>query len=556
MRLVSLTLAVLLLVLAALVASAKPLVIVVTFPSLVPDVKSLVCSDDKVLSIVPRGVDPHRYQLRPGDVDVLKKANIIISTGHAPFEARIEELVEQGMIHAKLIVIWRVPGIRLLDNPVTRKPNLHMPIYDPRNYLVFMEYLERVLATLRPECSRVYASNLENIAKKLRELIKNAPQLNVDAVADMPVVMYAVDWLGIHVKSLIVPEPGLPTTPELYRRAEELLARGAYAVVMTPSKAKASVDLLEMAERYKAPVIYVPSPLEYKPIPEKLEYIVEQVENASLAHRALPTTTLLGYAPMRWVLVTLFSSLAFGALSALVAARRMYFLAAGLPHASLVAALLAIPVSLTVGLEPFWAALFSVALILAFAYLIERGVDPDIAASVYVSAAASASVALMYYILEKYTVTVDIWAFILGDPLLVTPSDVVVTVVVGILVLTVGLLIYREEVCIGIESETVRLAGIRVKAYDAILVSILAVASVLLLRSIGFVVEHVMLLLPGVIAVTLGRGLWRTLAVSILTALAAGLGGLALALSTGLAPAALIGGLLVIIYVAALLVSR
>ena len=548
-----------LVVLAALsmAAEAKPLTIVVTFPSLVPDVKSLTCSDDRVLSLVPPGVDPHHYQLKPSDVKVLQGADVIVSTGHAPFEARIEELVKEGVVKAKLIVVWRVPGVKLVDNPVTGKPDLHMPIYDPRNYIAFMEYLERVLSSLRPECSRVYAANLERVVHQVEEIMRKAPRLNSLAVADLPVDVYAVEWLGLRVVTLLVPEPGMPTTPGLYEKAVNLLKRGAYAVVLEPPRAKASQDLLNMARSYGAPVVRVPSPLEYESIPEKLEQVVEQVLH--LAHRSSAgrrAASLLEAGPVRWLLVIIFSSLAFGVLSALVAARRIYFLAAGLPHASLVAALLAIPVSLQLGFEPLWAAMISVLLVLVFAYLIERGVDPDIVASVYVAASASASVALMYYILERYTVTVDLWAYILGDPLLVTVNDVIVTIIVGLVALIVGVLVYREEVCIGIESETVRLAGIRVKLYDTILVAVLAAASVLLLRSVGFVIEHVMLLLPGAIAVTLGRGMWRALTLSIASALAAGLGGLALALSTGVAPAAMIGALLVAFYAVSLLASR
>jgi len=79
---------------------------------------------------------------------------------------------------------------------------------------------------------------------------------------------------------------------------------------------------------------------------------------------------------------------------------------------------------------------------------------------------------------------------------------------------------------------------------------------VLLLRIVGFVMEHVLLLLPGAAAATAARGMWRVLAYGVLAAVAAGLSGLALALILGAAPAATIGAVMLAIYVASLAAGR
>ena len=249
--------------------------------------------------------------------------------------------------------------------------------------------------------------------------------------------------------------------------------------------------------------------------------------------------------------------MAFGALSILVAARRLYFMAASLAHSSLLAATLAIPLAYWVGGGVRgWAVLVAVALTMLFYALIEKGVDVDIASSVFVAAAASASVASMYYVLTSFPVSASLWAFILGDPLLVTLGDALATLLVGVASLLFTLLTYRENVCIGIDAAGSRLAGLRVKLYDALTFSALAAASVLLLRSVGFVVEHVLLLLPGAIAATVARGAWRALAYSLIASITAGLVGLALALILGVAPAASIGGVMLALYVAALVYRR
>ncbi len=532
-------------------AASGGLHVIVTFPSLVPDVEQLACKGDVVEALVPPSVDPHEYQLTPSDVEKLRSADLIVSTGHAPFEKRIEELVEEGVVRARLFVVWRVEGVHLLRNPVTGQVNLHMPIYDPRNYIAFIRALARVMGELRPECSSFYTGRAEAIAARLEELIAKAPRLQAPAVADMPFVQYAVEWLGLRVEALLVPQPGLPATSALVEEARRVLAGGGVAVVTEPVKAAASKRLLGLAAEYGAPVIRVPSPLVPKPIPEKLEYIVEQVERVKGARGVAAAVVIPDW--VLWLGVVLSASLAFGALSTLVAARRLYFLAAGLPHSSLLAATIAIPLSAVIGgPEYLWAAAAAVVLAHLFSLLVEKGVDPDVAASVFVSATASASVAAMYYVLSRFSLQAELWAYILGDPLLVDPGSVLLAVCVACATLLATILVYREEVCIGLDPNGARLAGIRVKLYDAILVSMLAAVSVLLLRIVGFVVEHVLVLLPGAVAVTAARGMWRALLYALAAAVIAGVAGLALALTLGVAPAAAIGGVMVTLYAASL----
>ncbi len=549
-KLVVPTLALVFTLLAAVGAHA--LLIVVTFPSLVGDVKQVVCSGDRVVSLVPPSVDPHEYQLKPGDVELLKKADVIVSTGHAPFEKRIEELVREGVVHARLVIIWRAPGVRIIENPVTHQPDLHMPIYDPRNYIAFIRYLAENLASVNPRCANVYLEKAGEVVARVEELIRSAPRLREVAVADMPFVVYAVEWLGVRVEALLVPEPGLPTTPALLENASRLLARGAVAVVTQPPVAKPSRTLLELAARYGARVIYVPSPLSNGTIPEKLEYIVSQLKrHQSIRAEAVVPQWLL------WVTVVAAASVAFGSLSVLVAARRLYFMAASLPHSSLLAAALAVPLAFTIGgWVPLWAALVAVAAALIFYALIEGGVDVDVASSVFVSASAAGAVAAMYYVLTRYSLEVSLWAYILGDPLLVTPGDALLALGVAVAALLYTLLTYRENICIGLDAEGSRLAGIKVRLYDAATTVMIAAAAVLLLRAVGFVMEHVLLLLPGAAAATAARGMWRVLAFGVLAALAAGLSGLALALILGAAPAATIGAVMLAIYVASLAAGR
>jgi len=266
------------------------LYVLVTFPNLAEDLKQLVCSSDTVDYIATSG-DPHEYQLKPSDVEKLKKADLIVSTSHAPFEIRIRELWEQGLLKAVLVEIPRIPGIVLKNNPVLNTPNLHMPIYDPGNYEVFISNITSVLSALNPECSSVYASRAREVVERVRSIVAATPKLNLYAVADTPVVQYAVEWLGIRVKYLVVREHESEASPQDLAVIEKAIANREVGVVAatSPVTSKASVWLVEKAEQYGIPVIYVPSPIEQKSVVEKLEEVAEQVRR--LAATTTPSNT-------------------------------------------------------------------------------------------------------------------------------------------------------------------------------------------------------------------------------------------------------------------------
>jgi len=257
------------------------LLIVVTVPSIVKDVESIVCYSDRVVSLVPPGVDPHEYQLTPRDVATLKKADVIVSLGHTHFEIRIRELVERGDVKAKLIEIPYIPGIELMTNPMTGGINYHMPIYDPRNYVKFVTYLSRVLSSLNPSCAQVYRTRRDHVIELVEDLLMHAPKLNLTAVAANPMLQYAVAWLGIDVRYLVVREVGVPAIPSDIVRVREVLGREAnVAVVMEPSDV-ASKFLESLAKQRGVPVIRVKAPYIADSVIDEIVNVYRQALNLS-----------------------------------------------------------------------------------------------------------------------------------------------------------------------------------------------------------------------------------------------------------------------------------
>ncbi len=267
-------------------------------------------------------------------------------------------------------------------------------------------------------------------------------------------------------------------------------------------------------------------------------------------------TLSLAYNPL-WVIVILAAGLIYGSLSNIVALRRLYFLAGASPHVALLAVTLAIPTShLLGGDNVVYAFLYGLLLIYIAGYMIHRGVESDIATSLIVGVTASLTVIAIYYVLVNYPLEYSLSAIIMGDPLLTNWSDAYTAIVLAIITLSIVYLTYHEQLSLGIDRVSTMLSGIRIKVYDLITYTLIGLGVVGLLRITGYILEHVLLLLPPGIAIARARSAWEAFILTIIVATASSLLGLHLALLINQAPSGLIGVLLLIFYVIAFIGGR
>lgn len=256
----------------------------------------------------------------------------------------------------------------------------------------------------------------------------------------------------------------------------------------------------------------------------------------------------------RWVLIMLFTSLTYGVLSPVAAARRMYYFASSLPHSALLATVIAYPLSAVLGGEPFlWALVTGVPLSYIVVLLLQRGVSEEIATAVFVSFSVSASVAAIYYVLTNFPVRESLWSYIIGDPLLASWHDVVYALTVSLLSLALLIPFYSRQVLIGVDRDFVVLSGIRIKLYDYLFATSLSLATIGLLKVVGFVMEHVLILLPASIALNLARSSSQALLISLAVSSSASILGLLLAVALNQVPSATVGFVLLAAYIASLI---
>lgn len=259
------------------------------------------------------------------------------------------------------------------------------------------------------------------------------------------------------------------------------------------------------------------------------------------------------YIDPRWLIVIGSASLSFAVLSPMISARRLYYLASSLPHAALFATVLGFPLSIVFGGDPaIWALVVGVPLSYLVMYLIQRGVEEDVATAVFVSFTVSASVAAIYFVLTNYSTQTSLWSYILGDPLLISWEDTIYSVTVMAVSLVITLPFYREQILIGFDRDFVDTSGVKTKLYDYLIITALTFASIGFLKIVGFVVEHVMLLLPAAIALNVSRNSLQALGTAIAASVAASIIGLFSAIVLDLAPSSAIGFILLAGYVLSL----
>lgn len=580
------------------------LTIVVTFPSLVYDIKQLLAKDDKVISITPPGADPHHYQLTTEDVEVLKKADLIISTAHTPFEINIRKLKLEGEIKAVLIEIPNIKGIKLLKNPMLNQYNYHMPTYDPNNYKIFIKYIASVLEKLRPSYAVYYHSQALKIIERVNNIIKSTRVINVSAVADLPFTEYAVSWTGIKIKFLIIKEHGVYATPRDLKEIENAMKNGIIkiAVITYPVVTPASKMLKDLANKYNIPIIYVYSPLSLNSTISKLLFVSRQINSLrttggiNIAKKKISSFIIFYLLPLsflialvlyklrkltlketiiitliiglvgvlsikaepRWILVLFSAALAYGCLSSIVAARRLYFLAGASAHSALLSVTLAIPLSRVLPLmnEYLWAIIIGLLLIYSIGYLIHKGIDPDTATATFVAFTASASIIAIYLVLTRFPIQTDIMSIIIGDPLLASWYEAYLALIVSIITLLTVIVTYREQISLGIDRDAVLLSGVKVLVYDIILFTLLALTTVALIKVVGFVLEHVLILLPAAIGSTLASSSKDAMFISITGSILSSLLGLLLSIFLDLAPAGITGLILMTVYIFILIIKR
>ena len=234
----------------------------------------------------------------------------------------------------------------------------------------------------------------------------------------------------------------------------------------------------------------------------------------------------------------------FGLLSTMIVTGRMSFFSDALGHSAFTGIAIGSILGLT---APIWAAvLFSVFFALLFSWVRSRS---NQAADTLIGVFSSSAVALGIFVatlgggsFTKYN------KFLIGDILSVTPEEIGMLALVLLGVLVFWVLFANRLSLIAIHPQLASSRGIRVGLSQTLFTTAIAVVVTLSISSVGLLILNSLLVLPAASARNISRNLREYTGFSVLFALGAGLGGLAVSYYLGSSAGAAISLILAVIF--------
>lgn len=231
--------------------------------------------------------------------------------------------------------------------------------------------------------------------------------------------------------------------------------------------------------------------------------------------------------------------------------RGLSFLVASIAHSALAGAALAIILDqygILRNLDPTLSALIFcvvMAIIIGVSEKVER--IEKIETTIGISFALSMSLAVLFIsMMREYSV--EAWALILGDILLLSLRDILILTIITTIVAFIFILFMREFIFLSFDPEGTRAMGVNVDFYHILMLVLVASSTVVLLRGIGAILVYAILIIPSAIANKISKDVYQTLFYSFTISLICGILGIFISLFINVAPSAIIGLILVMIY--------
>ena len=211
------------------------------------------------------------------------------------------------------------------------------------------------------------------------------------------------------------------------------------------------------------------------------------------------------------------------------------FLVAGAAHAALAGASLAIAMAmyLNFNFDPIAGALIFAILIALFSAHAKK---TNIAIGIGFATSMSLAVLFISMIREQ---AARVWGLLFGDLLLLTDHDIIVMAITTIFILMLVIYFNKEFLFISFDSEGAMAAGINVKLFNYILLSVIAISTVVIMRGVGAILVYAMLVAPAAASNEISKSVLQVFSMAAIMALAAGFVGLTLAFYFNISPGAI-----------------
>ncbi len=244
------------------------------------------------------------------------------------------------------------------------------------------------------------------------------------------------------------------------------------------------------------------------------------------------------------LLAVLMSSVLFGAIGTMAVDNRMAFFSDALGHS----ATTGIALGIMFGVENELISLIAFGVVMA---LIINKVRTSGTASTdtVISVFASASIAVGLMLLSKNQSAAQYSAYLVGDILSVTKSELIFLFVSTIVILVLWGVIYNRLLLVSINRTFASSRGIRTAVYENLFCAVIAVVVMLSIRWVGILLINSLLILPAAAARNVSRSVRQYHVLSVIIALVSSVAGLIMSWYMGVSSSASIVVALTVMFV-------
>jgi len=229
---------------------------------------------------------------------------------------------------------------------------------------------------------------------------------------------------------------------------------------------------------------------------------------------------------VRGLLSVLLLAPLLGGMSHLVVARRLSFFSAALGQAALTG--LSIGIVLGEPLNAAYGGIFGFCFLAALTMVYVKrhaSLPSDTLVGVFLSMSLGLGICLLVVVTKRFNIH-QVEAVMFGSLLTVTDADLALLLGIGVAVAVILALAYNYLLLDSLDTSLGRVSGVWSAFVDYLFVMLLTAAIVVSLKVIGALLVEAMVVVPAAAARNLARTTRSYLALSILTALLAGIGGL------------------------------
>lgn len=193
----------------AAAAPAKVLRVVTTTTQITDFVRNIGGDNVNVYPVLKANVDPHDYEVTPGDIDAIAKADVLVKNG-VGLEKWFDDTIRSADTRAVLVDASTGVTIRNGNGTDEEKDGDPHIWHNPQNAKIMVTNIAKALVAADPAAKATFEKNLGDYSAKLDALDANV-KAQIDTLANKKLVTnhdafgYYVDHYGLEFVGAVIP---------------------------------------------------------------------------------------------------------------------------------------------------------------------------------------------------------------------------------------------------------------------------------------------------------------------------------------------------------------